>query len=430
MSYFFRIIFLLFFANTALAIETFQADVPKTWHSDFASACEANRLAYSSGAGYVYDSVTLQQSFPTSYFDMYQCRYKKLSDGTFSTLNSSLDVRTYACTGGRFWNNTTHACVLPPTCTPPQVNNPTTGVCENPVICTENKKLSGTYYTPARSGLTNANATTADGKVKTCTDGCETALDPSGIPFYVATSGANTFIEGNLKQTGTQCVAGTAGSQTSTTSPTEKECQSKGQGYITANGTTSCVANGTAGATNPINTGEKSTTTGSGTSKTETNTTVNNDNSVTTTTTTTNPDGTTSTKSETQDKPSFCEQNPNAQICKESDEPDGNVPGNPKGYDRAENRFYETKYEEGAQGIWDNFKDEIDQTSAMNAMEALTPNLGDGGTPPTWTFSFNLGQNMNFGSYTLEPDSGIWIFIRICIIITALWAARAIIFGG
>lgn len=353
---------------------------------------------------------------------------KPLPPGTVSTVVGTCNQDS----NGSLFATVTFNYKPPLVCTPPQVNNSITGACQDP--CEVNKKLSGTYYVPSRSDLTVANITTTDTKKTTCTDGCQTRLDPAGQDWYTTApnSAGAVFIEGNLKQTGATCTAGVAtpASETSITPQTEKDCQAKGMGYVTAGGVTTCMANGTAGANNPVNLGDKTTTNAGGTTTTETNTTVNNDNSVTTTTTTTHPDGSTSTETKTEDKPSFCEQNASAQICKESDEPDGNTPGNPKGYDRAENRFYETEYPNGAQGVWDDFKDEIDQTSAMNAMDALTPDLGDGGSAPSWNLSFNFGPNMNFGSYTLEPDSGIWLFIRICIIVTALWAARAIIFGG
>jgi hypothetical protein len=103
----------------------------------------------------------------------------------------------------------------------------------------------------------------------------------------------------------------------------EEKCLANKQGFITTNGVTTCVSSGTAGAPVITVTDSPSTnTTGTGTTSQTKQTTVNPDGTVTQTTTTTPPSGTPTTETKTQSKASFCEENPNSQICKQ-----GNITG-------------------------------------------------------------------------------------------------------
>jgi hypothetical protein len=104
--------------------------------------------------------------------------------------------------------------------------------------------------------------------------------------------------------------------------PSLISCGQKGKTYGTVNGVGICADAGTVPGSTVTQNGSSSTTPTSasgvagGTSTTNTTTTVtNNGGSSSVTTTTTNPDG--SKTQTTQDKDTFCSQNPNSAICKQ-----------------------------------------------------------------------------------------------------------------
>ncbi len=90
--------------------------------------------------------------------------------------------------------------------------------------------------------------------------------------------------------------------------------------------------------------------------------------------------------------------------------------------------WYESEYENGIIGIWEERSAAIMQTPMFEFMEQfeLTP----AGTQPDWQMCFNLGALGNYGCEQLEIASGIWAFLKLCILITAAFLCRRIIFGG
>lgn len=187
------------------------------------------------------------------------------------------------------------------------VLNSTTGICETP--CQQLQGVTTKSYTYSSN---------SEPPQTVCKSGClasATDLSICVLPKAGSTS-ANCF--GTYKFNGSSCSAST--DVPISTPTTEQDCIAKGLSYGTVNGTVVCVAKGTSGAapTNQSSTGNSSTTTSTSNTTTTTSTTVTGDN-VKTTTTTTNPDGTTSTETQEQDKTSFCEENPNLQLCKTSD---------------------------------------------------------------------------------------------------------------
>lgn len=92
--------------------------------------------------------------------------------------------------------------------------------------------------------------------------------------------------------------------------------------------------------------------------------------------------------------------------------------------------FYVQKYPNGFAGVWDQFKVDIDQSSFIGMIDSLTPTNWTGGECPSWEFSFNLGAAGNFGTHTLAPPCWIFPVLKVLLMITALFAARRIIFGG
>jgi hypothetical protein len=90
--------------------------------------------------------------------------------------------------------------------------------------------------------------------------------------------------------------------------------------------------------------------------------------------------------------------------------------------------FYTSEYPNGITGVWDDHKAALMQTSFVSAVDGLTPNIGDGGTCPSWS----LPELPLLGGYSPEVTVTCDIFpmLRVIFIISALFTARSLIFGG
>jgi hypothetical protein len=90
--------------------------------------------------------------------------------------------------------------------------------------------------------------------------------------------------------------------------------------------------------------------------------------------------------------------------------------------------WWESSYEDGIAGIWADKRGAFAQTPFIQFLDSfkITPS----GTQPDFNFCFNLGKLGNFGCKQLDVPSVIWAFIKICMLISASFAARRIIFGG
>lgn len=87
--------------------------------------------------------------------------------------------------------------------------------------------------------------------------------------------------------------------------------------------------------------------------------------------------------------------------------------------------FYESAYPDGISGVWDGHKAALMQTGFASAISGLTPSIGSAGSCPSWSMPTWGG-----GSSELQPPCMIWPLLRIIFIITALFTARSLIFGG
>ncbi|OAM52704.1 hypothetical protein A7981_04430 [Methylovorus sp. MM2] len=262
--------------------------------------------------------------------------------------------------------------------------------------------------------------------------------------------------------TGASCTA----SSVSTAQQAEKDCIEQGKSFITASGTTTCVSPGTPNSppiTNKSNATSSSTnSSGTTTSNTTTNTTVNNNQvTVTNTTITTNPDGSTSTATNgtTQSLNSYCQSNPSASICTTGSFSDGTTGSNTQsctgcateatataikdkltvdgsgsgdaaaGYPSVPDSFYTATYQNGLQGVWGDFKAQVNSTQFVSGINGFVPSGWDSGTAPSWNIDFS-GLHAGWGSIEVSPASNIWLFIKIVFVVTTLFLCRTIIFGG
>lgn len=189
-----------------------------------------------------------------------------------------------------------------------------------------------------------------------------------------------------------------------------------------ANGPTSVPGETTTSST----TGPSGTTTT--TSTTVHNLTYNTNNTTNTTTvtvtnvtthTTTAPDGTTTTTTETT-TPS--EGQPADEPQYTLDYQGSAMPEIPD--------FYAQQYPDGFAGEWDKFKDKVGASPLAGFLTGLSSGLPGGGTCPEWSVSLNFGHMGNFGTHVIAPPCAIWPFIKAVMILSALFVARRMVFGG
>lgn len=143
--------------------------------------------------------------------------------------------------------------------------------------------------------------------------------------------------------------------------------------------------------------------------------------SSTTTTTTTNPDGSTSTS--TSSTTSTTEQGSAPETRPEEAAPtDTALPPVPN--------LYARKYPNGMEGIWGDYKDRLKGTSLVSLVDKLMPNVGSGGSCPSWMLNLDLDQWARFGTHDVAPPCWIWDVAKAILILSALLLARSLIFGG
>jgi len=92
-------------------------------------------------------------------------------------------------------------------------------------------------------------------------------------------------------------------------------------------------------------------------------------------------------------------------------------------------KLYEPKYPDGIVGVWNQKKADLKSTPLISLVSTVMPNLGDGGTCPTWTIDLDLGI-ANYGSHNVAPPCWIFAVLKSIVIVSALLLARALVFGG
>lgn len=93
-------------------------------------------------------------------------------------------------------------------------------------------------------------------------------------------------------------------------------------------------------------------------------------------------------------------------------------------------KLYERKYPEGLEGVWKQQKAVLLATPIASLMGKLMPNIGMGGSCPTWNMDFAFATWADFGVRDVAPPCQVWDWGRVIILVSALLLARALIFGG
>lgn len=92
-------------------------------------------------------------------------------------------------------------------------------------------------------------------------------------------------------------------------------------------------------------------------------------------------------------------------------------------------QLYEPKYPDGIVGVWNAKKAELLDTSFMDTLSQLMPDVGSVGTCPVWLIPLDF-DFFDAGDVDVSVPCWLWDFAKVVIIVSALLLARAIIFGG
>ncbi|UCO99573.1 hypothetical protein LF844_07120 [Metapseudomonas lalkuanensis] len=90
--------------------------------------------------------------------------------------------------------------------------------------------------------------------------------------------------------------------------------------------------------------------------------------------------------------------------------------------------FYEQKYPDGLEGVWNQRKQDFDNSAFLAFLRSFIPSFS--GTCPSWAMSFDLQAMGNFSSHGFNVGCYVFDFIGVVILVTALFTARMVTFGG
>lgn len=90
--------------------------------------------------------------------------------------------------------------------------------------------------------------------------------------------------------------------------------------------------------------------------------------------------------------------------------------------------LYKQKYPNGVSGVWQQKSEALKQTAFMRSLATLVPSVSSGSCP---SFSLNTNNGwVNGGEQAIPVPCWVYSFIRAVILLTAVFFARSIVFGG
>ena len=92
--------------------------------------------------------------------------------------------------------------------------------------------------------------------------------------------------------------------------------------------------------------------------------------------------------------------------------------------------LYERKYPEGMVGIWNTKSQQLKESSLSTFAASLMPTGYTSGICPSWQLDLSFAQWADMGTVLVEPPCWIWDVAKTIIVISALLLARSLIFGG
>lgn len=132
----------------------------------------------------------------------------------------------------------------------------------------------------------------------------------------------------------------------------------------------------------------------------------------------TKPDGTTETTTETE---------PETEQPREQDEQEQDINFTDSDFPPVE-PFYQQKYPDGLEGVWQDAQSNFDNSEFMSFLQSFVPQFS--GSCPSWSMSFNIASWASYGNVPFVNLCYVFDFIKVIMLVTALFTARAITFGG
>lgn len=137
----------------------------------------------------------------------------------------------------------------------------------------------------------------------------------------------------------------------------------------------------------------------------------------TSTVTTTNPDGTTETETKTDPE----------EVTEDQEQDEDGIEYSDADMPEVE-PFYQQKYPDGLAGVWQSVSSDIENSAFLAFLSSFVPNFS--GSCPTFSLQFNIASWANYGTISFWNMCWIFEFIKTVLIVSAVFLARALTFGG
>lgn len=90
--------------------------------------------------------------------------------------------------------------------------------------------------------------------------------------------------------------------------------------------------------------------------------------------------------------------------------------------------FYEQKYPDGLSGVWQQARADVDQSAFMQFLQGFVPSFS--GSCPAFGLGFNIASWANYGTVQFSSICYVLDFVKIILLVTALFTFRKVTFGG
>jgi hypothetical protein len=90
--------------------------------------------------------------------------------------------------------------------------------------------------------------------------------------------------------------------------------------------------------------------------------------------------------------------------------------------------FYEQKYPDGLSGVWHQASADVDQSAFMQFLQGFVPSFS--GSCPAFGLGFNIASWANYGTVQFLSICYVLDFVKIILLVTALFTFRKVTFGG
>lgn len=90
--------------------------------------------------------------------------------------------------------------------------------------------------------------------------------------------------------------------------------------------------------------------------------------------------------------------------------------------------FYEQKYPDGLEGVWQQARADVDHSDFIQFLRGFVPSFS--GSCPAFGLGFNIASWANYGTVQFSSICYVLDFVKIILLVTALFTFRKVTFGG